>query len=259
VYALAVYDDDGEGPRRPGLYVAGSFEKVGELPTDCIARWDGTTWEALAGGTTTTTYSLCVFDDDGPGPRPEALFAGGDFTGKFRRWDGHEWTRPPGTNLNNNTRAMIVWDEDGPGPEEPALYATGFITPGVVRWRGFGHAWEPIGTLGGGLGGVSVGYTLCAWDEDGPGPNPGGLYVGGQFRYVNNSPANYIARYGCPLHPGEPCYADCNQNGIVDLTDFGCFNAKWVFGDPYTDCNQDGVRNLSDFGCFQTKFALGCP
>jgi hypothetical protein len=27
----------------------------------------------------------------------------------------------------------------------------------------------------------------------------------------------------------------------------------------YADCNSDGVLNLSDFGCFQTKFALGCP
>jgi hypothetical protein len=27
----------------------------------------------------------------------------------------------------------------------------------------------------------------------------------------------------------------------------------------YPDCNGDGQLNLSDFGCFQTKFALGCP
>ena len=55
------------------------------------------------------------------------------------------------------------------------------------------------------------------------------------------------------------CYADCNGDGALNLSDFGCFQTKFAVGDPYADCNGDGVRNLSDFGCFQTKFALGCP
>jgi hypothetical protein len=57
----------------------------------------------------------------------------------------------------------------------------------------------------------------------------------------------------------ESCYPDCNQDGSLNLADFGCFQTKFALGDPYADCNGDGVRNLSDFGCFQTKFALGCP
>jgi hypothetical protein len=59
--------------------------------------------------------------------------------------------------------------------------------------------------------------------------------------------------------PGGGCYADCNGDGTLNLSDFGCFQTKFAVGDPYADCNGDGVRNLSDFGCFQTKFALGCP
>ena len=55
------------------------------------------------------------------------------------------------------------------------------------------------------------------------------------------------------------CYPDCNGDGQINLSDFGCFQTKFALGDPYADCNGDGVRNLSDFGCFQTKFALGCP
>ncbi|MCC6659898.1 MAG: hypothetical protein IT437_03330 [Phycisphaerales bacterium] len=56
-----------------------------------------------------------------------------------------------------------------------------------------------------------------------------------------------------------PCYPDCNNDGALNLSDFGCFTTKFALGDGYADCNGDGVRNLSDFGCFTTKFALGCP
>ena len=56
-----------------------------------------------------------------------------------------------------------------------------------------------------------------------------------------------------------PCYPDCNADGVLNLSDFGCFTTKFATGDPYTDCNGDGIRNLADFGCFSTKYAVGCP
>jgi hypothetical protein len=55
------------------------------------------------------------------------------------------------------------------------------------------------------------------------------------------------------------CEADCNRDGSLTLSDFGCFQTKFALGDPAADCNKDTYLNLSDFGCFQTKFALGCP
>ena len=61
------------------------------------------------------------------------------------------------------------------------------------------------------------------------------------------------------LNCGVACYPDCNGDGTLNLSDFGCFTTKFATGDPYADCNGDGVRNLSDFGCFTTKFAVGCP
>ena len=55
------------------------------------------------------------------------------------------------------------------------------------------------------------------------------------------------------------CYPDCNADGALTVADFGCFQTKFVLGDPYADCNADGAHTVSDFGCFQTKFVLGCP
>ncbi len=68
-------------------------------------------------------------------------------------------------------------------------------------------------------------------------------------------PVHRWARWHCPA----PCYPDCNSDGVLTVADFGCFQTKFVAGDPYADCNGDGVRTVADFGCFQTKFVAGCP
>jgi hypothetical protein len=76
VSAMAVFDD-GTGP---ALYVGGPFTTAGGMTVNRIARWDGTSWSALAGpsyvGVNNSVYAMAVFDD-GSGP---ALFVAGDFT-----------------------------------------------------------------------------------------------------------------------------------------------------------------------------------
>ncbi len=56
-----------------------------------------------------------------------------------------------------------------------------------------------------------------------------------------------------------PCYPDCNGVGGLTIADFGCFQTKFVAGDPYANCNGVGGLTIADFGCFQTKFVAGCP
>ncbi len=43
------------------------------------------------------------------------------------------------------------------------------------------------------------------------------------------------------------------------MSDFGCFQTRFVASDPYADCNTDAALTVADFGCFQTKFVAGCP
>jgi hypothetical protein len=75
---LAVHDDDGPGPRPESLFVAGPFESVGGIPADNLARWDGETWEPIERAPS-GVLSMQVFDDDGVGPMPPALYFGGVF------------------------------------------------------------------------------------------------------------------------------------------------------------------------------------
>ena len=75
-----------------------------------IASWNGSSWSALAvgpgegGAPDGHVSSLAVFDDDGAGPHPESLFAGGhyEFDGgmgqsSLAQWNGSSWS-PLGSN-----------------------------------------------------------------------------------------------------------------------------------------------------------------
>ncbi|MFM9997251.1 MAG: immunoglobulin domain-containing protein [Phycisphaerales bacterium] len=62
-----------------------------------------------------------------------------------------------------------------------------------------------------------------------------------------------------PADLGTVCYPDCNGSGTVTVSDFGCFQVKYVLGDLYADCNQSGTLSVADFGCFQSAFVAGCP
>jgi len=58
---------------------------------------------------------------------------------------------------------------------------------------------------------------------------------------------------------GATCYPDCNLDTILSVADFGCFQTRFILGDPYADCDGSTTLTVADFGCFQTKFILGCP
>ncbi len=209
-------------------------------------EWTGSRWRALGRGMNGPVQVLATWDDDGPGPHPAELFAGGDFTlagdvlaGRVARWDGYDW-RPldPSFALMNGPRAMLPFDADGPGgaPEVlwigmggstaapavgtwdgttlqavnsgignfstihdfavfdeghgagPQLFAGGWLDlPGsaehIARWNG--STFEPVS------GGVSpFGNTipvraLEVFDEDGPGPVPPALFLGGNIQYAS--------------------------------------------------------------------------
>ncbi len=281
-HAFEVYDDDGNGPRQPGLYVAGRFNYAGGVLVNHIARWDGAAWEALLGPGGpglggTPTESLKAFDHDGPGPAREMLYVGGTFNSAgglvaigLARWDGTTWSTVPGWPGAANVKAMEVFDDDGPGPRKPSLFAAGIFPQlgglqanNIARWDG--GQWHPLANgLTGGIGVTEI-NALLAFDEDGRGPNPGGLYAGGNFNFGGSGGQRWgIARWGCPLPPR--CDANCTNDfhpttgtHILTIADFACFQTRYVLKDALADCDEDGRFTIADFGCFQMKFVSGCP
>ncbi|MCH7797378.1 MAG: hypothetical protein IID28_02895 [Planctomycetes bacterium] len=180
VVAMEVVTDPAIGP---GLYVGGLFDQAGQTAAASIARWDGTTWSALAGGVSGVVRAMRVFDD-GTGP---ALFVGGDFseaggvvTENIARWDGQQWAAVGqglrGEDSNRDVYTLSVFD-DGSGTG-PALYAGGTfghpasVPMGLARLEG--DQWQPVGD---GITGYVLSMTVF---DDGAGAGPA-LFLGGEY------------------------------------------------------------------------------
>lgn len=56
----------------------------------------------------------------------------------------------------------------------------------------------------------------------------------------------------------EPCVADWNGDGEVDVNDFFAFLDSFVDGDPRADLNGDGEIDVGDFFLFLGLFQVGC-
>jgi hypothetical protein len=189
VDALAVFDDGGG----PALYAGGFFDAAGGVPAHSLAKWDGTSWSALATELDTSglaeVYSLTVFDD-GSG---RALYVGGRFfnaggsgANYVAKWDGASWSRL-GAGTDEVVRTLAALDDGG----GPALFAGGRFTSAgsvaashVAKWNG--TQWS---ALGGGTD-DSV-FAITAFDDG----NGAALCVGGSFTNAGGISANRIAKW----------------------------------------------------------------
>jgi hypothetical protein len=192
---LQVLDLDEAGPRRPALLVTGNFSTIGGVSANSIAQYDGTAWSGLGPGIAAPSpvyppvSGLCVFDDDGTGPRPPALYAGGGFVTagyaparSIARWDGVFWM-PPGQLLNNRVHTLLAQDL-GSGP---SLYiggafssADGLPAVGIARWDG-----QQFSALSSGMNNHVD--ALAAYN--------GQLVAGGKFTTAGGIAAGHVARW----------------------------------------------------------------
>jgi hypothetical protein len=242
--------DDGSGP---AMFVAGSPLVLG-FPnftwTLGIAKWTGSKWESLGTGINGEGRAMAIFDDGGG----EALFVGGNFhmaggqpALRMARWRDGQWSAL-GEGLNGRVLTLAVFD-DGSG-RGPALYAGGEFTMSgttvvnhLARWNG--TSWEAVG---GGVTGGAV-HTLCVFDEDGAaGANAPAIFVGGDFTMAGGVISPGIARWGVQRGCVEPCAADVDGSGTVNIADLLAVIAAWgpsSGGNP-ADVNGDGVVNITD-------------
>jgi len=203
VDAMAVFDDDGNGPHLPALYAGGDFNEAGGIPIARIAKWDGSSWSPLGTGMNDAVHALASFDDDGAGPHPAALYAGGWFstaggvqTKGIARWDGASWSDVGGgLNPSYSIYTLTVFDDDGAGPHLPVLIAGGSFSTiagvnadNIARWDG--SSWSPLGS-----GTNEQVEALAVFDDDGPGPILPALYVGGFFTMAGGLASPHLARW----------------------------------------------------------------
>jgi hypothetical protein len=192
VYALAAFDD-GSGS---ALYAGGYFDHAGGVSVFNLARWDGTSWSAIAGGFPSIN---AVFTVTGLFPHhaisgSELFIVGVEYPfGKLVEWDGTSWSTPAvADGYHAGTYALTFFD-DGSGS---ALYLGGRFSNvngtsilNIAKWNG--SSWSPVGS---GLGNPQTfdAVAALATFDDGSGP---ALYAGGVFTTAGGVPAANIARW----------------------------------------------------------------
>ncbi|MBW8060738.1 MAG: hypothetical protein FVQ78_10580, partial [Solirubrobacterales bacterium] len=146
------------------LYAGGNFTTAGGVSANCIAQWDGTSWDSLGSGMNPATdgvFAFTIFRD--------TLYAAGFFTAvggvsanNIAKWDGTIWSSV-GAGMNDFVYALAVYND--------TLYAGGkFTTAGgvnvnyVAKWDG--TSWDSVGA-----GMNNWVYSLAVYN--------GELYVGG--------------------------------------------------------------------------------
>ncbi len=230
VEALLSFDADGPGPTPSELIVGGQFTSAGGAPATLVARWTGESWSAMPGLITGSyqagVFALASFDEDGEGPAPARIFAGGSFalaTGAvgLARWSGSAWERV-GNGISGGGGGAVIAVADGP---MRGLYARGTVAPAVQtgvdigRWDG--EAWSRVGnSLPGNV------EAMCVHD-DGSGPT---LYVAGSsLRPGGFGPTGDLAR----LHQGAwelvPTPSTYDLNAVASFDD-GSGPAVYVGG-----------------------------
>ncbi|MCA9279873.1 MAG: aryl-sulfate sulfotransferase [Phycisphaeraceae bacterium] len=55
------------------------------------------------------------------------------------------------------------------------------------------------------------------------------------------------------------CYADCDENTMLNIFDYICFGNAYSASELYADCDGNGSLNVFDYICFGNAYAAGCP
>jgi hypothetical protein len=165
------------------LFVGGSFNRAGSLAANNLARWNGVTWDTVAGAPAGTVSALAVNAND--------LYVGGAFTSAgsvpqthhLARWNGSQWF-DIGGGTNNTVVAIAFQGSD-------VLVGGFFDTVGTVRARSIGR-WTGTTWQG-------VGYGLANCVNSIVPQTDGTIFAGGNFNYkytaTDSTPIGYVAAW----------------------------------------------------------------
>jgi trimeric autotransporter adhesin len=167
VSAVALYNGE--------IHAGGTFTSADGFAATNVARWVGSAWLPVGGGTDGPVNAMTIFNGE--------LVAGGAFTqasgaapSHVARWNGSTWQAIGA--LTTDVNALTIWN--------------GYLVAGgahVSLWDG--AAWQPLGTPALIFGAVQA---LAVFNGD--------LIAGGVFSAMSGVAASHIARFdGTAWHP----------------------------------------------------------
>lgn len=168
------------------IHAFGMFSQTGTAVTNGVARWNGSTWQALIDPTDATQITGEVYATATNGTD---VYVGGAISqvgdlavNNIARWNGSAWSAV-GAGVNGPVNALA---HDG-----ATLYAGGDFSlaagqtaSNLARWDG--SAWHPVGNTGA-QGTDAAVYSLAA--------GGGRLFAGGFFTHAGGVSAPHIAMF----------------------------------------------------------------
>lgn len=178
---------DGSG----NLYVGGQFERAGGVTVNNIARWTGTTWQALGSGVNGEVYAVAIASNGYVYIGGLFTQAGGGAASHIAYWDGSAW-HALGNGFNGKVCALTFVGS--------TLYAGGEFwqsgsldVSGIAKWdNGLWH--EVAGGVTGAMSTVEE-FFVGAQDI---------LYVAGSFTQAGGISASRIASCLSSMHAYDP-------------------------------------------------------
>lgn len=259
VRALAVFEHAGA----ERLVAAGAFTSAGGGPALNIARWDGTSWAPLGGGTDGPIHALAVFGEGAE----RSLFAAGAFAmaggapaASIARWSGQEWSVLD-AGLDGLAWALRPFDESASG-RAPALHVGGaFRRAGdvdalhIARWGAFGCVGpvivqQPSDVAAPPDGRAEFRVMVAGsepltfhWRFEGANLSDGGPYSGahtpslrvepvnvlveGAYDVVVSGPGGSVTSHQATLTVGPACPGDASGDGRVNFIDITAVMVDW--------------------------------
>jgi len=169
VHSIAILGSD--------LYIGGRFTSIGNILVNNIAKWDGSTWSEVGGGTNGGITTLAVSGND--------LYVGGKFykagdvfAKNIAKWDGSTWSAlGDGVNISVSVIAINSGDVYVGGQFGTA---GNILVNNIAKWDG--ASWSAMGT------GTNGTVRDIAISSD-------YIYICGQFTQAGGVNANHIAKW----------------------------------------------------------------
>jgi len=172
-----------------GDVVAGGYlvNTAGGVAVSSIARWNGTSWSALGGGTAGIVRAFAQLPNGDVVMGGYFTSVGGVSANRIARWDGTSWSAlGSGLSWSGTTVAFVNALTTLPNGDIVAggsfNTAGGVSAFGIARWDG--TTWSPLGS------GISAGYVFALTTL----PN-GDVVAGGDFYFAGGTAAGHVARW----------------------------------------------------------------
>ncbi len=281
VYSFATYQGE--------LYAAGQFQAAQGAPDKHIAKWNGTSWQSVLGGTNTPIFKLLVKDG--------RLWACGQFTTAggvsvlgLASWNGSSWSDGGLPFLNHDVQNMCIGPDGGlivcgELSDNPEGFYTNYQAARFAAGSADIYTQPNPGTYCNGANvllfaqaftGAEAGALTWDWSKDAEPLEDGvtdhyseilGAHTNAPLilhaRAADSGFYQGVAYNSCGFTLTNValiviCASDLNCDGVSDLLDFFEFFNAWDTTDIHADIDGDGQVDLIDFFAFFNGFDAQC-